>query len=652
MPGPSVLVRILGDLSGLAGSFKTAAATGSTAAKGLHDAFTPALAALNQTGVLGPFQDALLGVGATLETVKSHIHDLPLALAGAGAGVAAVGVGLSVMGSKDQQAHLQLQDAVAATGKSYDEYANQVDKAIKHQEKFGNSAVQTQDALRVLTQATGDPAKALLLLSTASDLAAAKHESLSSAATQMGLAYNGNTRIFKQFGIQVASTTKATSEAAKANNEVQKANAEMAKAQQHLGDVEGELAGKKKLTIGDEIRLRDAHAAVTKAAADQTKAHQDLTAAQAATAAASNANGKALDTLAGKLKGQAASAASTFTGHLKAIKAAAEDNIAQFGQKYGPALQGAGAAMAGLGTVMKIGQTAMNAAKDAALGTRIELMALSAWEKIAAAATWLFDAAVDANPIVLIAIAIAALIALFVLLIVHVKAVRDAFIDAGKWIVGVWNDIWNIGQLVFHWIEKNWPLLLGILTGPFGLAIWAIYHFRDQIVDAIMAVIHWLEKNWPIIVGILTGGISLAITWIVNHWNRIISFFQGAISTIGGIFTKIGHAIAAPFLAAFNAISTLWNDTVGKLSFKIPHWVPFGLGGKEFAMPHLPILSFQNGGLVPYTGLHLLHAGENVIPANQRSGPAIVISNAHFSSDIDIDLFMRRAAWAIQTQKV
>ena len=28
----------------------------------------------------------------------------------------------------------------------------------------------------------------------------------------------------------------------------------------------------------------------------------------------------------------------------------------------------------------------------------------------------------------------------------------------------------------------NWPLLLAILTGPFGLAVWAIIRYKDQII--------------------------------------------------------------------------------------------------------------------------------------------------------------------------
>ena len=59
----------------------------------------------------------------------------------------------------------------------------------------------------------------------------------------------------------------------------------------------------------------------------------------------------------------------------------------------------------------------------------------------------------------------------------------------------------------------------------------------------------------------------------------------------------------SPFKSAFNAVSGFWNNTIGKLKFDVPSWVP-GIGGKGFSMPKLPTL---------YTGAR-----------NFGGGPAIV----------------------------
>ena len=200
MAGPSVMVSVFGDLKGLGDAFKGAGTAAQSAAGTAHEAFSGMLGALNATGVLGPFGDALDGIDKALETVAKHGKEIGPAMIGVGGALAGIGAGLSALGSKDQAAHQQLQQSVEATGKSYDDYAEQVDKAIKKQENFGHSAVDTQNALQILTQATGDPAKALQYLGTASDLAAARHESLGAAATrQLGNAYNGSRQAHEGF---------------------------------------------------------------------------------------------------------------------------------------------------------------------------------------------------------------------------------------------------------------------------------------------------------------------------------------------------------------------------------------------------------------------------------------------------------------------
>jgi hypothetical protein len=95
-------------------------------------------------------------------------------------------------------------------------------------------------------------------------------------------------------------------------------------------------------------------------------------------------------------------------------------------------------------------------------------------------------------------------------------------------------------------------------------------------------------------------------------------------------------------------VARAWNDTVGQLNFTVPSWIP-GLGGHSFGVPKIP--TYETGGYVPTTGLALLHAGETVIPAARSAGgPAVVVHHAHFSSELDVDTFMRRAAWVAKTR--
>jgi hypothetical protein len=67
------------------------------------------------------------------------------------------------------------------------------------------------------------------------------------------------------------------------------------------------------------------------------------------------------------------------------------------------------------------------------------------------------------------------------------------------------------------------------------------------------------------------------------------------------------------YKAIFNGIATLWNNTIGKLAFKVPDWVP-GIGGKGFDVPNIPMLA--NGGIVTSPTLALIgeRGPEAVIP--------------------------------------
>ncbi|MFG2002293.1 hypothetical protein ACGFNU_24385 [Spirillospora sp. NPDC048911] len=186
---------------------------------------------------------------------------------------------------------------------------------------------------------------------------------------------------------------------------------------------------------------------------------------------------------------------------------------------------------------------------------------------VATGVQWAWNAAMAANPIGLIIIAVVALVAGLVLLWKKSETFRDI-------VKGAFNIVWQAIKGVWDWTKKNWPLLLAILAGPIGWATLAIV------------------KNWG---KIKNGGVTVW-NWIKTLPNKI-----------GGALSQIGSIIMAPFKAGFNGISWLWNNTVGRLSF----WVP-GMGGAGFSMPKLPYLA--KGG-------HITGAGFAVVG---EAGPEMV----------------------------
>jgi hypothetical protein len=182
-----------------------------------------------------------------------------------------------------------------------------------------------------------------------------------------------------------------------------------------------------------------------------------------------------------------------------------------------------------------------------------------------------FSALWIATGVVVIIAIIAALVALQVKFDIFGKAVDGIKIG--------FNALWGAIKFVFDWAKNNWPLLLAVITGPFGLAIAFVVKFKDDIM----------------------GMFSL--------------IYSGIKATMG----FVADVISAPFKAAFRAVAWLWNNTIGKLSFKVPGWVP-GIGGSGFDVPDIPMLA--QGGIVTSPTLAMIgEAGpEAVIPLNRAGG--------------------------------
>jgi len=629
MAGPSIVVRVLGDLKNLEQAFTSSGKKASSAASTIHGAFSSMLGTLNRAGLLGPFGESLSAVDESLDKISEHGKTIGKVMLGVGGALTGVGLGLQAIGSKDQAAHQQLQAAVEATGKSYDDYEKKIEAAIKHQERFGNTANQTQDALRVLTQATGDPTKALQLLNTATDLAAAKHEDLGTAATQLGKVYNGNAKLLKEFGITVTKAGNIQKGLTTATKQAQAADKALASAKQHLADIEALDAGKKKLTVAEAIRLRDAQQKVKDATQTAVGAHQRLAAATEAAKNATKNQGSAVTELSAKLHGQAAAAADTFACHMNAIKARVEDAAATFGQKYGPAITAAGAATTLAGGAM---ETASAISKTFKKVTEASTTATEAATAATDAAT--VSEGLALGPILLIIAAIGALVV------------------AAYLIYRNWNTIWKAMKAVvldvWNWIKTNWPLLLSILLGPITAAAYQIYRHWGEITAGAAAVLRWFATTWGTVTGYITAPFVSAWQAIARVWDGVIGWFSRLPGQISRLASGMWDGILGAFRGMVNGIIDIWNG----LHFQLPkiNAGPIHIGGETIGVPHIPHL--DQGGLITRSGIVYAHAGEAISPAPGRTGPAVIINDAHFSSDVDIETFMRKTAWYVQTARI
>lgn len=161
------------------------------------------------------------------------------------------------------------------------------------------------------------------------------------------------------------------------------------------------------------------------------------------------------------------------------------------------------------------------------------------------------------------------------------------------------------------WTAVQWLLNAALTANPIGIIIVAI--------GALVAVIIWIATK---------------TTWFQTIWKyawagiktaalAVWDFLKGLGRGIANIFMKIGDAVFKPFLNAFNKVSDAWNNTIGKLRWTVPDWVPM-IGGNTIAAPTLPKFKFHAGGVVPGAPgsevMAVLQAGERVMPAGSSGG--------------------------------
>ena len=172
-------------------------------------------------------------------------------------------------------------------------------------------------------------------------------------------------------------------------------------------------------------------------------------------------------------------------------------------------------------------------------------------------AQWLMNAAMNANPIVLIVTLIGGLVAALVTLWHTNDDFKNALIGAWDAIknaaVVVWEsivkffteDIPNAFNAVINFVKDNWQALLLLITNPIAGALKLLYDLNPKFkewVDNLLGKI----KSW--IGGIVDIGKNIVDglkEGIQGAWNNLVSWFEGLFGDLIGIAKKI-LGIASP----------------------------------------------------------------------------------------------------------
>lgn len=153
-------------------------------------------------------------------------------------------------------------------------------------------------------------------------------------------------------------------------------------------------------------------------------------------------------------------------------------------------------------------------------------------------------------------------------------------------------------------VAAQWAWNIAMTANPIGLIIVGIAALVAAIVW-IATKTTWFQTGWN-----KSWGAIKAVA--LGFWNWI----KNLPSMIGRLFVGLANIWTAPFRAAFNLVARAWNNTIGKLSWTVPGWVP-KIGGNTISAPHIP--TFHQGGRVPGLPgsemLGVLQAGETISPA-------------------------------------
>jgi hypothetical protein len=192
-------------------------------------------------------------------------------------------------------------------------------------------------------------------------------------------------------------------------------------------------------------------------------------------------------------------------------------------------------------------------------------------------------------------------------------------------------------QAVGNWAEKNTTAFV-VVAGAIGgiaaavvvvnaaMTAWKATTAAFTVIQTAFNAVMAMNPIGLVIIGIvaLTAALAVAYTKFEGFRNivdSVFGFIKTAVTGSIGFIKSYFETLLGFYKGIFNGIATLWNNTIGKLSFKIPSWVP-GLGGKGFDVPNIPMLA--DGGIVTSPTLAMIgeRGPEAVIPLTGRNAGA------------------------------
>lgn len=232
------------------------------------------------------------------------------------------------------------------------------------------------------------------------------------------------------------------------------------------------------------------------------------------------------------------------------------DWVAEHADPISAALVGIGAGFAAFKTYTAVA-TVVDMLKGFSLAT-----------EVAAAKQWLLNAAMNANPVMLVVTAISALVAALAWFFTQTETGRQLWQQFMDWLASIWQNVQEAWQTAWNAISQ-------FLTDTWN----AITAFMEPIIAGIT---QFITDNMDTIQAIWQGVWGAISTYFTGIWNGMKAFVKNALDTIKGVIVNVLAAVGAYWRGVWNNIGNFftgaWNGMRNAASNGVNQVVDFVRG--------------------------------------------------------------------------
>jgi hypothetical protein len=225
----------------------------------------------------------------------------------------------------------------------------------------------------------------------------------------------------------------------------------------------------------------------------------------------------------------------------------------------------------------------------------------------------------------------------------------DAFVNFFKeyWV------LFGPAGWIYHAWEENWFGIRDIFNNVTTQIENGFTTFKSSISDAWSGFLTWINNNTGPALDTLKNTFASGFQAISNAVSKAIDWWK---STLGGFLDWLKDAenriddwvkrVSDAFSGWAKGIQDWWSGLVKSISgttveaptFKPPRGYEMGV----------EVPAMQKGGLVPETGLYMLHAGEYIVPPNQPTMNVTINLNVTGARGMDERTLAEEAARQIE----